>query len=156
MAKDLGTWPPEQATVLVQVLQRANLTPDAQRTREGIRVTVPDAQADVAVRALADNMDTIADAARSREEARRRRAREARARESRGSARPDEGALTSERLRGIARPLVMLLIGLLVLSSVARVSPILALAGVGVGVYLLGRRAQDGEGGMGGMGGPRR
>ena len=50
----------------------------------------------------------------------------------------------------------MLLIGLLVLSSVARVSPILALAGVGVGVYLLGRRAQDGEGGMGGMGGPRR
>jgi hypothetical protein len=76
VAKDLGTWPPEQATVLVQVLQRANLTPEAKRTRDGILVTVPDDQADVAVRALADNMDAIADAARSRAEARRRRARE--------------------------------------------------------------------------------
>jgi hypothetical protein len=153
VAKDLGTWPPEQATVLVQVLQRANLTPDAKRTREGILVTVPDAQADVAVRALADNMDAIADAARSREEARRRRARDSRARETKGRARPTEGALTSERLLGAARPIVMLLVGLLVLSTVARVSPVLALVGVGVGVYLLGRRAQDGDGGPGGTGG---
>jgi len=161
VAKDLGTWPPEQATVLVQVLQRANLTPDAKRTREGILVTVPDAQADVAVRALADNMDTIADAARSRAEARRRRARASRTGDARRSAAVPDGRLTSERLRGIARPIAILLVGLLVLSAVARISPVLALVGVGVGIYLLGRRAQDGDstggmGGMGGRGGPMR
>ena len=155
MAKDLGTWPPEQATVLVQVLQRANLTPDAKRTREGILVTVPDGQADVAVRALADNMDAIADAARSRAEARRRRARETRTRDSRSSGPSPDGQLTSERLRGIARPIAILLVGLLVLSTVARISPVLALVGVGIGIYLLGRRAQDGDG-MGGPGGPLR
>jgi biopolymer transport protein ExbB/TolQ len=147
VAKDLGTWPPEQATVLVQVLQRANLTPDARRTREGIVVTVPDAQADVAVRALADNMDTIADAARSRTEARRRRAREARTVAQQGSGRATDGQLPTERLRAMARPIALLLVGLLVLSTVARVSPVLALLGVGVGIYLLGRRVQDGEGG---------
>ena len=156
MAKDLGTWPPEQATVLVQVLQRASLTPDAKRTREGIVVTVPDDQADVAVRALADNMDAIADAARSRSEARRRRAREA---QGGGAGRRSSAGgtqLPTERLRGIARPIAILLVGLLVLSTVARISPVLALVGVGIGIYLLGRRAQDGEGGPGGMGGPYR
>jgi len=155
MAKDLGTWPPEQATVLVQVLQRANLTPDARRTREGIVVTVPDEQADIAVRALADNMDAIAEAARSRAENRRRRAQDQRGREQRGREQrrpgaPSDGPLPSERLLGIARPIAILLVGLLVLSTVARVSPILALVGVGIGIYLLGRRAQDGEGGFGG------
>ena len=153
VAKDLGTWPPEQATVLVQVLQRASLSPDAKRTREGILVTVPDDQADVAVRALADNMDAIADAARSRSEARRRRAREARGETSGRGAGPAGGPLPTERLRGIARPIAILLVGLLVLSTVARVSPVLALVGVGVGIYLLGRRTQDGEGGTGGIGG---
>jgi len=153
VAKDLGTWPPEQATVLVQVLQRANLTPDAKRTKAGILVTVPDDQADVAVRALADNMDAIADAARSRTEARRRRARESRP--GTGGTTPD-GRLPTERLVGAARPIAILLIALLTLSVVARISPLLALIGVGVGVYLLGKRAQDGDGpgGMGGMGGP--
>jgi len=153
VAKDLGTWPPEQATVLVQVLQRANLTPDARRTREGIVVTVPDEQADVAVRALADNMDAIADAARSRAEARRRRSREAKVRGPRGATPGPSTPLPTERLLGAARPIALLLVGLLVLSGVARVSPVLALVGVGVGIYLLGRRAQDGEGGSGGMGG---
>jgi hypothetical protein len=118
----------------------------------GILVTVPEDQADVAVRALADNMDAIADAARSRTEARRRRARETRGRQPKSQGLPAEGALTSERLRSAARPIVMLLVGLLVLSTVARVSPVLALVGVGVGVYLLGRRTQEGDG-MGGMGG---
>lgn len=150
VAKDLGTWPPEQATVLVQVLQRANLTPEARRTKDGILVTVPDDQADVAVRALADNMDAIADAARSRAEARRRRAREGRSGGQRGSGRSSEPALTTERLRSAARPIAMLLVGLLVLSTLARVSPLLALIGVGIGVYLLGKRAQDGQDGMGG------
>ncbi len=155
MTKDLGTWPPEQATVLVQVLQRANLTPDARRTREGILVTVPESQADVAVRALADNMDTIADAARSRAEARRRRSREARQTEGGGRGTSSTPQLTSERLLGLARPLALLLVGLLVLSSVARINPALALIGVGVGIYLLGRKAQDGDDGPG-RGGPLR
>jgi biopolymer transport protein ExbB/TolQ len=155
VAKDLGTWPSEQATVLVQVLQRANVTPETKRTREGIVVTVPDEQADVAVRALTDNMDAIADAARSRAEARRRRDRAQRSsgRESVGSGGPQ---LTSERIRGAARPIAILLVGLLVLSTVARVSPLLALLGVGFGIYLLGRRAQGGPDGMGGPGRPLR
>lgn len=143
MAKDLGTWAPEQATVLVQVLQGAGLTPDAKRTRAGIVVTVPDDQADVAVRTLAANMDAIAEAARSRAEARRRRSREART-SDRGR-REGSGTLPTERLLGAARPIVVLLVGLLVLSAVARISPALALVGVAVGVYLLGRR-QDGGG----------
>ncbi len=156
VAKDLGTWPPEQATVLVQVLQRSNLTPDTKRTREGILVTVPDDQADVAVRALTDNMDAIADAARSRAEARRRRAREERTRGGRGTGPTGGAPLTSERMRGVARPIALLLVGLLVLSTIARVSPLLALVGVGVGIYLLGRKAQDGTDGMGGPGRPLR
>ncbi len=69
MAKDLGTWPPEQATVLVQVLQGAGLAPDAKRKRAGIVVTVPDEQADVAVRTLAANMDAIAASAPASPEA---------------------------------------------------------------------------------------
>jgi hypothetical protein len=146
VAKDLGTWPPEQATVLVQVLQRANLTPDARRTRAGIVVTVPDEQADVAVRALAENMDAIADAARSRTEARRRRSREAGATGGRRGSGGAGGTLPTERLLGAARPIALLLVGLLVLSTVARVSPPLALLGIGVGIYLLGRRQQDGPG----------
>lgn len=153
MAKDLGTWPPEQATVLVQVLQRANLTPDAKRTKAGILVTVPEDQADVAVRALADNMDAIADAARSRTEARQRRTRESRAGAARSTT---EGRLPTERLVGAARPIAILLVALLTLSAVARISPLLALVGVGIGVYLLGKRAQDGDGpgGRDGMDGP--
>lgn len=150
VAKDLGTWPPEQATVLVQVLQRANLTPDAKRTKGGIAVTVPDAQADVAVRALADNMDAIADAARSRTEARRRRTQETR---GRSTAKPGTGRLPSERMTSAARPIAVLLVSLLVLSTIARVSPLLALIGVGVAVYLLGKRAQDGTGGPGNISG---
>ncbi len=142
VAKDLGTWPPEQATVLVQVLQRAGLTPDAKRTRAGIVVTVPDHQSDVAVRTLAENMDAIADAARSRTEARRRRSGEQRTAAGRSGG---PGPLPTERLLGAARPIVLLLVGLLVLSAVARISPPLALLGVGLGVYLLGRR-QDGGG----------
>ena len=156
MAKDLGTWPAEQATVLVQVLQRANLTPDARRTRDGIVVTVPDEQADTAVRALADNMDAIADAARSRAEARRRRARESTGRTARPKGTTGADRLPTERLLGAARPIALLLVALLVLSTAARISPVLALVGVGVGIYLLGRRTQDGQDGPGGMGGPLR
>lgn len=147
MAKDLGTWPPEQATVLVQVLQRARLNPSARRTKEGIVVTVPDEEGMVAMREMTDNMEAIADAARSRTEARRRRGREQRGRSAAPAGRTDGPTLTSERLLGAARPLIILLVSLLVLSTLARVSPVLALIGVGAGVYLLGKRTQDGEGG---------
>jgi hypothetical protein len=146
VAKDLGTWPSEQATVLVQVLQRARLNPSARRTKEGIVITVPDEEGATAMREMTDNMEAIADAARSRNEA-RRRTRDERSRASGrvgGSERP---ALTSERLLGAARPLVVLLVSLLVLSAVARVNAVLALIGVGIGVYLLGKRTQDGQGG---------
>jgi lipase chaperone LimK len=39
VAEELGTWPAEQATVLLEVLQQAGLNPTATRTREGILVT---------------------------------------------------------------------------------------------------------------------
>jgi hypothetical protein len=147
VAKDLGTWPPEQATVLVQVLQRARLNPSARRTKEGIVITVPDEEGAIAMREMTDNMEAIAEAARSRSEARRRRSREQRARSGAPSGGADRPTLTSEKLLGAAKPLVVLLVSLLVLSTVARISPVLALVGVGVGVYLLGKRTQDGQGG---------
>jgi uncharacterized protein involved in exopolysaccharide biosynthesis len=147
VAKDLGTWPPEQATVLVQVLQRARLNPAARRTKEGIVITVPDEEGAVAMREMSDNMEAIADAARSRSEARRRRSREQQGRARGATGGAERPTLTSEKLLGAAKPLVILLVSLLVLSTVARVSPVLALVGVGVGVYLLGKRTQDGQGG---------
>jgi hypothetical protein len=147
VAKDLGTWPAEQATVLVQVLQRARLNPTARRTKEGIVITVPDEEGAIAMREMTDNMEAIADAARSRSEARRRRSREQRSGARGATSGAERPTLTSERLLGAARPLVILLVSLLVLSTVARISPVLALVGVGVGVYLLGKRTQDGQGG---------
>jgi hypothetical protein len=153
VAKDLGTWPPEQATVLVQVLQRARLNPSARRTKEGIVVTVPDEEGAIAMREMTANMEAIADAARSRTEARRRRSRDQRARGTGAPGGADRPTLTSERLLGAARPLVILLVSLLVLSTIARISPVLALIGVGVGVYLLGKRTQDGGAGSGPFGG---
>ena len=135
MAVDLGTWQPSQATVLVQVLRRAGLSPDAKRTRAGILVTVPDDEGDRAHRALAANMDAIADAARSA-------APTMRPRRPSGAAHPSERPLTTERLLAAARPIALVLLGVLVLGAVGRFSPLLAIVGVGVGVYLLGRRAQ--------------
>ena len=140
MAKDLGTWSESQATVLVNVLQRARLDPDARRTRAGIVVTVPDDQADRAVRTLAENMDAIADAARP--SARAQRAR----REQAQRAHPSQRPLATERLMSVARPIALLIVAVLVLGSVARFSPLAAIVGIGVVVYLLGRRTQrDGD-----------
>lgn len=134
MAVDLGTWQPAQATVLVQVLRRAGLAPEAKRTRAGIVVTVPDEEGDRAHRALAANMDAIADAARAPAPTLRpRRA---------AGAHPSERPLTTERIVATARPIAIVLVAVLVLGAVGRVSPLLAIVGVGVGVYLLGRRAQ--------------
>ena len=135
VAVDLGTWQPAQATVLVQVLRRSGLSPEARRTRAGIVVTVTDAEGDRAHRALAANMDAIADAARTA-------APSLRTPRPRGGGHPSERPLTSERILAAARPIALVLVAVLVLGVVGRVSPLLAIVGVGVGVYLLGRRAQ--------------
>lgn len=64
MAADLGTWPSEQATVLLEVLQAGGLHPDARRVRGEVHVTVPDEEGDKAHATLVANMDRIAQAAR--------------------------------------------------------------------------------------------
>lgn len=64
MAADLGTWPAEQATVLLEVLQAGGLHPDARRSRGEVHVTVPDDEGDKAHATLVANMDRIAQAAR--------------------------------------------------------------------------------------------
>lgn len=64
MAADLGTWPAEQATVLLEVLQAGGLHPDARRVRGEVHVTVPEDEGDKAHATLVANMDRIAQAAR--------------------------------------------------------------------------------------------
>lgn len=64
MAADLGTWPAEQATVLLEVLQAGGLHPDARRVRGEVHVTVPEEEGDKAHATLVANMDRIAQAAR--------------------------------------------------------------------------------------------
>jgi hypothetical protein len=142
VAEDLGTWPPEQATVLVDALQQAGLAPEAKRTREGILVTVPDEQSDEAHRTLVANMDAIARAARPHAApggGRRRRPRPAPQRQ----AAPEEadGALASERMLRLARPLGLLLVVLLL--AWIRVPVIVIVLAVAVVVYLLGKQAQQ-------------
>lgn len=148
MAEELGTWPPEQAMVLLEVLQNAGLSPATKRARDGILVTVPDEHADEAHRQLVANMDAIARAARppgaTRPGARRPRP----VKGADGTDRREE-RLPSERMLGIARPLVIVLVGLLILGTIGRHQPLLAIATVGVLIYVLGKRAQrrgDGPG----------
>ena len=144
--EDLGTWPPEQATVLLEVLHKAGLTPEAKRTRNGVAVTVPDGESDEAHRQLAANMDAIARAARTSTAQRGRAAHRA----GRSTTTSDEERpLASQRLLRFARPIALLLVGLLVVSTVGRgAAPFLTIAVVVGVVYLLGRRAQQrGEGG---------
>ncbi|MFP4635871.1 MAG: hypothetical protein ACLFRD_08420 [Nitriliruptoraceae bacterium] len=153
MAEELGTWPAEQATVLLEVLQKAGLTPEAKRTRDGVLVTVPSEQADEANRQLVANMDAIAKAARqprsssSSQSGRRPRAVKG------ADNQPERSAqqLSSERLMRIAKPLGLILIGLLLLGVIR--NPIVVVAVVAVLVYFLGKRAQRGgddprEGGL--------
>jgi hypothetical protein len=145
VAGDLGPWPPEQATVLVDVLQRAGLTPEAKRTREGIQVRVPEEQADQAHQILVANMDVIAQAARTTQErGARRKARAGRSepREDRGSSTP----LASERLLRLARPLGLLIVGLTLAMLVRPLTlPLIVFTVAGV-IYLLGKQTQrDGD-----------
>ena len=157
MAEDMGTWPPEQATVLLEVLTEAGLSPEAKRTRDGVLVTVPDTQSDEAHRQLVANMDRIASAAR---QPRGSAARGRRPRPVKGADNPqpkDPQQLASERLQRIARPIGLLLIALLLFATVGRINPLVAFAALGVLVYVIGKRAQQQGGGPGGPGsGPMR
>lgn len=158
MAEELGTWPPEQATVLLEVLQKAGLKPQAKRTREGVVVTVSDEESDEAHRQLVANMDAIARAARQpRPSGPRTGSR--RPRPVKGADNPDTGdrhrQLSSERMTRLARPIGITLVVLLLLTLlggnliVFLANPIVAILLVGGAVYILGKRAQargDGDG----------
>lgn len=149
MAEDLGAWPPEQATVLLETLNRAGLTPQAKRTREGITVTVPDDQADEAQRQLVANMDAIARAARAEPKPPRRRSRRGTEHHPSAGGRSDadERPLTSQRMLRIARPLSLVLVGLLLATVVSGPLRLLVVVATVAGiVYLSGRQAQrDGD-----------
>ena len=141
MAEDLGTWPAEQATVLVDALQKAGITPTARRTREGVEITVEDEQADQAHATLVANMDAIARAARSpvSESGRRRRGRTPPVRGDE-QAKPPDRPLTAQRLVRFGRPLAILVAGLMI----AAVMPppirfVVLIATVAAMVWLLGR-----------------
>jgi hypothetical protein len=147
LAEDLGTWPPAQATVLVEVLQKAGITPQTRRTRDGIEVTVEDADSDQAHATLVANMDAIARAARSTgQEGGRRRPRSAPSRPQARDASTSERPLTAQRLMRFGRPLAILVAGLMV--SVVMPHPVLRLlviaAAVAAMVWLLGKES-DGE-----------
>ena len=125
--------------MLLEVLQKAGLTPTAKRTREGILVTVPDTETEEAHRVLVANMDTIARAARAPSGQRKGRGPT-----KRGDKQADRGsALASERMTRMARPLGLLLIGLLLVATIGLRQPLIAVIAVGVVVYLIGRRAQQ-------------
>jgi len=155
VAEDMGTWPPEQATVLLEALSEAGLTPEAKRTREGVLVTVPDDQSDAAHRQLVANMDRIASAARQPkgQGGRGRRPRPVKGADH--SQPKDPQQLASERLQKIARPVGLVLIVLLVLVTLGPRSPVVAFLVLGVVIYLIGKRAQQQGGGGGGPAPPR-
>jgi hypothetical protein len=138
--------------VLVEVLQRAGLTPDAKRTREGVQVRVPDDQADQAHQILVANMDVIAQAARgtrtprgSQDRGARRRARPKGGSEGRKT---DEGGpqLASEKLLRLAGPLGLLIVGLMLALVIRPLAlPLLVFTVAGV-IYMLGKQTQrDGD-----------
>jgi hypothetical protein len=162
VAADLGTWPAEQATVLLEVLHTAGLHPEARRGRDGVHVTVPDDEGDRAHATLVAQMDTIAKAARpggssrggrrlravedppgakrkpsARKSGRSRRDR----RPSGGSARRPSGG-SSPRF---GQPAALIGTGFLVAVILGPPTATFVLAVTfGAAVWLLGRRANDG------------
>jgi hypothetical protein len=136
--------------VLVDVLQRAGLTPEAKRTREGVQVKVPEDQADQAHQILVANMDVIAQAARnSPDRGARRKPRPRRA--GAGERTKDQGPtpLTSERLLRGGRPIGLIIVGILLVLVMPL--PIIFRFWLVVGtvlavIYILGKQSQrDGE-----------
>lgn len=155
MASDLGAWPAEQASVLLEVLQRDGLTPEAKRTRDGIHVLVPDAQSDQAHQVLAANMDVIASAARPSDPTPirgRRKSKPARGPRPRGESRPrsapsGESKLTSERLMRIGPAVALVLTALLLGSLFPRAAVPIVVVGAFAGIWWLGKQAMEGRGG---------
>lgn len=143
MAEDLGTWPPEQARVLLDALQQAGLSPKARRTREGISVTVEDAEADEAHRTLVANMDAIAQAARGSQQQRKAKARTS----GPQRAPSDKPSMTSERLGSMSRPLMILVIGAILALLIAPLRLPIMIFTIAALVYVLGKQVQDGGGG---------
>lgn len=140
MAEDLGTWSPEQATVLLQVLAQAGLAPQAKRTRKGVLVTVPDDQAAKANETLVANMDAIARAAR------RPAAPSAPQRTRSSPADPARRPLASERMNILAKPLGLLVAGVMLASILRPLSvPIMVFTLAGI-VYVLGKQSPDDRG----------
>lgn len=152
VAEELGTWAPEQATVLLDVLQKAGLSAQARRVKGGVVVTVPDSEADEANRQLVANMDTIANAAR-RQKPSPPRGRKPRPVKGADNPAPQNAQqLASERLKRIAVPVALILVAVLVLGTVGRFQPLVAVGLVAVAIYVIGRRAQrrgDGDSGPG-------
>lgn len=149
MAEDLGTWPPEQATVLVDALQRAGLSPRTKRTKEGIEVGVPDGESDQAHQTLVANMDAIAKAAKPTPPAGRRRGRAAavRAHPSGEQSQRPQRPLTTQRLARMGRPIAVLVAGLLLAAVVPGALKILVVvASLALMVWLIGKDAEDDEG----------
>jgi hypothetical protein len=141
VAEELGTWPAEQATVLLEVLQKAGLNPTAKRTRDGILVTVPDTESDDAHRQLVANMDAIARAARPPAGS---RPRPRKPRPVKGADAPSRrgGGSAGERLLGASRGLIGALIAVVVFGIVVRNAPIVIIA-LGALIYIIGKRAQQ-------------
>lgn len=156
MAADLGTWPAEQATVLLEVLHAAGLSPDARRGREGVHVTVPDDEGDRANATLVAQMDTIARAARPAPPPKGRRLRavedppgqrparrpdRGRARPGRADRRPQRAG-TASQARRFGRPTVILGIAFVVAVLVPQARTIVLAVAVAATVWLLGKQAQ--------------
>jgi hypothetical protein len=158
VAEELGTWPAEQATVLLEVLQQAGLDPDAKRTKDGVLVSVPADQSDEAHRQLVANMDQIAKAARQPKASgpprSARKVRPVKGADNEPEKSPQQ--MASERLTRIAKPVALVLGALLLLGLLTRFpgGPLLGIIVVGGLVYFIGKRAQQ-RGGDDGRDGPR-
>lgn len=157
MAADLGTWPAEQATVLLEVLHTAGLHPDARRGRDGVHVTVPDDEGDKAHATLVAQMDTIAKAARPGGAPRGRRLRAvedppgAKAKRGRptkkpaASARRPQRAGTSAQARRFGGPAAIAVVGFVLAVIIGPPTSTFVMAvTAGALVWILGKKAQGG------------
>lgn len=156
MAADLGTWPAEQATVLLEVLHTAGLHPEARRGRDGVHVTVPDDEGDRAHATLVAQMDTIAKAARPSAPSRGRRLRAVddpagskpkrgrpAKKRSRASDRRPQRAGTAAQSRRFGGPAAVFAAGFVLAVILGRPTSTFVMAVTfGAVVWMLGRQAQ--------------
>lgn len=157
MAADLGTWPAEQATVLLEVLHTAGLHPEARRGRDGVHVTVPDDEGDRAHATLVAQMDTIAKAARPSAPSRGRRlravddppgskpkrARPAKKRSGASDRRRPQRAGTAAQSRRFGGPAAVFAAGFVLAVLLGRPTSTFVMAVTfGAVVWMLGKQAQ--------------